>query len=64
MDLPYDVIRRFMDQVDTEIRTSRAWVRFGPDLVAVIHRLRQEHMGATDDAGLPHVLAELRAALP
>ncbi|WP_026058743.1 hypothetical protein [Streptomyces sp. SS] len=64
VDLPYDVIRWFMDQVDAEIRTSRAWMRLRPDLVEVIHQLRQEHMSVIDDADFPHVLAGLRATLP
>ncbi|MFC9706049.1 hypothetical protein ACFTWD_35770 [Streptomyces sp. NPDC056943] len=59
-DLPYGVTRWFTDQVDTEIRTSRAWMRLRPDLVTVIHQLRQEHMAAIDEADLPHVLAELK----
>ncbi|MFE9011899.1 hypothetical protein [Streptomyces cyaneofuscatus] len=63
-DIPYEVMRWFMDPVDAEIRTSRAWIRLRPGLVAVIHDLRQEHMGAIDDANFPHVLDQVRAAVP
>ncbi|MET3988048.1 hypothetical protein [Streptomyces sp. PvR034] len=61
VDIPYEVMRWFMDQVDAEIRSSRAWVRLRPELVEVVYRLRQEYMGAIDDDDFPHVLAELRA---
>lgn len=64
LDIPYEVMRWFMDRVDDEIRTSRAWMRLRPELVEVIHRLRQEYLGAIDDADFPDVLAEVRAALP
>jgi hypothetical protein len=43
LDIPYEVMRWFMGRVEEEIRTSRAWMRLRPDLVEVIHRLRQEH---------------------
>ncbi|MEU4495933.1 hypothetical protein AB0F96_21360 [Streptomyces sp. NPDC023998] len=64
VDIPYEVIRWFMHQVDEEIRTSRAWMRLRPDLVEIIYQLRQEHMGAIDDDAFPHVLAEVRATVP
>lgn len=64
LDIPYEVIRWFMDQVEEEIRTSRAWMRLRPELVAVIQQLRQEYLGVIDDDEFPHVLAELRAAVP
>ncbi|WP_312631925.1 hypothetical protein [Streptomyces noursei] len=63
-DIPYDVMRWFMDRVEDEIRTSRAWMRLRPELVEIIHRLRQEYLGAIDDADFPNVLAEVRAAVP
>ncbi|MFF3996876.1 hypothetical protein ACFYX8_26710 [Streptomyces cyaneofuscatus] len=63
-DIPYEVMRWFMDPVDAEIRTSRTWIRLRPELVAVIHDLRQEHMGAIHDADFPHVLDQVRAAVP
>ncbi|MFF7754484.1 hypothetical protein ACFZCP_35815 [Streptomyces sp. NPDC007971] len=63
-DVPYGVMRWFMDQVDEEIRTSRAWMRLRPDLVEIIRQLRQEHMGAIDDDTFRHVLAEVRATVP
>ncbi|GHF86881.1 hypothetical protein GCM10018790_75480 [Kitasatospora xanthocidica] len=63
LDIPYEVMRWFMDQVADEIRTSRAWMRLRPELVEVIHRLRQESLGFIEDADFPDVLAELRAAV-
>ncbi|MGW5641067.1 hypothetical protein [Streptomyces sp. NPDC003832] len=64
LDIPYEVLRWFMDQVADEIRTARAWMRLRPELVDVIHRLRQEYRSAIDDADLPDVLAELRTTVP
>jgi hypothetical protein len=64
LDLPYEVMRWFMDQVEAETRTSRAWMRLRPELVEVIHRLRQEYLGAIDDDDFPRVLAEVRTAVP
>ncbi|WP_426361939.1 hypothetical protein [Streptomyces sp. E-08] len=64
VDVPYEVMRWFMHQVDEEIRTSRAWMRLRPELVEVIHQLRQEHMGVLDDADFPQVLADVRTAVP
>ncbi|MEU6090896.1 hypothetical protein ABZ865_29715 [Streptomyces sp. NPDC047085] len=64
LDVPYEVMRWFMDQVEKEIRTSRAWMRLRPELVEVIHRLRQEYLGVIDDDDFPHVLAEVRTAVP
>ncbi|MER6347375.1 hypothetical protein ACWC10_25470 [Streptomyces sp. NPDC001595] len=64
LDIPYEVMRWFMDQVAEEIRTSRAWMRLRPELVSVIHDLRQEHLGMLSDEEFPHVLAQVRAAVP
>ncbi|MFE2020486.1 hypothetical protein ACFW9O_20850 [Streptomyces sp. NPDC059499] len=64
VDVPYEVMTWFMHQVDEEVRTSRAWMRLRPDLVEIIHRLRQEHMGAIDDDTFRQVLPEVRAAVP
>ncbi|MEI5034997.1 hypothetical protein RB201_26945 [Streptomyces sp. S1A(2023)] len=64
LDIPYEVMRWFMDRVDAEVRTSRAWMRLRPELVAVIHGLRQEHLGSIDDADFPDVLATVRAVVP
>lgn len=64
LDIPYEVMRWFMDQVEEEIRTSRAWMRLRPELVEVIHRLRQEYLGVIDDDDFPHVLEEVRADVP
>ncbi|MFE6049355.1 hypothetical protein ACFQ6N_01195 [Kitasatospora sp. NPDC056446] len=64
LDIPYEAMRWFMDQVAEEIRTSRAWMRLRPELVEVVHRLRQEHLGAIDDADFPEVFAELTSAVP
>ncbi|MFD0369278.1 hypothetical protein [Streptomyces sp. NPDC059071] len=63
-DIPYDVVRWFMDAVDREIRTSRDWMELRPEIVEMIHELRQEHLGVIDDEDLPPVLAGLRARLP
>ncbi|MFG2329200.1 hypothetical protein ACGFMM_06190 [Streptomyces sp. NPDC048604] len=63
-DIPYDVMRWFIDHVDREIETSRAWMRLRPELVAVIRELREEHLGTIDDEHFPAVLAELRARVP
>ncbi|MFI5530904.1 hypothetical protein ACIA8O_20425 [Kitasatospora sp. NPDC051853] len=62
--VPYEVMRRFTDQVEEEIRSSRAWMRLRPELVAVVHHLRQEHAGWIDDEDLPGALAGLRASVP
>ncbi|MFF0751954.1 hypothetical protein [Streptomyces sp. NPDC004267] len=54
MDVPYEVMRWFMHQVDEEIRTSRAWMRLRPELVEIIYQLlRQEHMGVIGDDAPP-----------
>ncbi|MFD7342815.1 hypothetical protein ACFW7L_02935 [Streptomyces pharetrae] len=64
LDIPYDVVRWFMDRVEEEIRTSRAWMRLRPELVAVVHRLRQEHLGVIQDEEFTRVLEEIRAEVP
>jgi len=64
LDIPYDVVRWFMDRAEEEIRTSRAWMRLRPELVAVVHRLRQEHLGVIDDEEFTRVLEEIRAEVP
>ncbi|MGW2271003.1 hypothetical protein [Streptomyces yangpuensis] len=63
LDVPYEVMRWFMHQVEEEVRTSRAWMRLRPELVEIIHGLRQEYMGVIDDDDFPQVLAELRATV-
>ncbi|WP_329595093.1 hypothetical protein OG298_02465 [Streptomyces sp. NBC_01005] len=63
LDIPYEVMRWFMDRVGKEIRTSRAWMQLRPERVEVIHRLRQEHQGAVADKNFPQVLAQVRAAV-
>ncbi|MFF5454718.1 hypothetical protein ACFY40_26325 [Streptomyces sp. NPDC012950] len=63
-DIPYEVMRWFMHQVDEEIRTSRAWMRLRPELVEIIHRLRQEYMGVIDDDSFSQVLADVRLTVP
>ncbi|WUX42431.1 hypothetical protein OG769_35655 (plasmid) [Streptomyces sp. NBC_01435] len=50
MEVPCEVMRWFMRQVDEEIRISRAWMRLRPELVEIIYQLRQEHMGAIPTA--------------
>ncbi|MGW5062583.1 hypothetical protein ACWEQ2_35625 [Streptomyces sp. NPDC004096] len=64
LDIPYGVMHWFIGQVEEEVRTSRAWMRLRPELVEVIHKLRQEYLGVIDDDDFPHVLAEVRAAVP
>ena len=64
LDIPYQVMRWFMDQVEDEIRRSRAWMQLRPELVEVIHKLRQEYLGCIDDDDFPRVLAEVRTAVP
>ncbi|MFJ8025527.1 hypothetical protein [Streptomyces sp. NPDC096311] len=64
LDIPCEVMRWFIDRVEEEIRTSRAWMQLRPELVEVIHRLRQEYQGAVDDEDFPPVLAQVRAAVP
>ncbi|MDH6578232.1 hypothetical protein [Kitasatospora sp. MAP5-34] len=64
LDIPYEVMRWFMDHVEEEIRTSRAWMQLRPELVEVIHRLRQRYLGAIEDDDLPDVLAEVCVAVP
>ncbi|WP_123471853.1 hypothetical protein [Streptomyces sp. CEV 2-1] len=64
VEVPYEVMRWFMDQVDEEICLSGAWMQLRPELVEVIHQLRQEHMGGIGDDDFPQVLAEVSAALP
>ncbi|WP_055602007.1 hypothetical protein [Streptomyces aureus] len=63
-DVPYEVVRWFMHQVDEEIRSSRAWMRLRPELVEIIYQLRQEHMGVIDDDDVPQVIANVRTKVP
>ncbi|MER5208064.1 hypothetical protein [Streptomyces sp. NPDC002825] len=63
-EVPYEVVRWFMDQVAEDIRTSRSWMELRPEIVDVIHGLRQEHMGVIADEDLPPVLAGLRVTVP
>ncbi|WP_416875014.1 hypothetical protein [Kitasatospora sp. SC0581] len=64
VDIPYEVMRWFLRLVEEEADAVRAWMRLRPELVALVHRLRQEHQGVIDDEGFPGVLAEVRAAVP
>ncbi|MFI6530261.1 hypothetical protein [Streptomyces uncialis] len=64
LDIPYEVMRWFMDRVEEQVRTSRAWMRLRPQLVEVVHRLRQEYRGVVDDEDFPQALAQVRAAVP
>ncbi|MDJ0386069.1 hypothetical protein [Streptomyces sp. G-G2] len=64
LEVPYEVMRWFMDQVAEEIRTARAWMRLRPELVVAMRALRQEHQGFISDEDLPQVLAEVRATIP
>ncbi|MFF3315278.1 hypothetical protein ACFYV5_07165 [Streptomyces sp. NPDC003035] len=62
--IPYDVMRWFMEHVEAEIRTSRAWMELRPELVEIIRELREEYLGLIDDERFGPVLAELRATVP
>ncbi|MER7141570.1 hypothetical protein AB0L83_28300 [Streptomyces sp. NPDC052071] len=64
LDIPYAVIRWFMDLVEAEIRTSRDWMRLRPELVEVVRGLRQEHLGVISDEEFPAVLEHVRAGVP
>ncbi|MFD4738401.1 hypothetical protein ACFWNQ_13685 [Streptomyces virginiae] len=64
LSVPYEVMSRFMDRVEAEVRSSRAWMELRPELVEVVHALRQEHSGIVDDEDFGDVLARVRAAVP
>ncbi|MEE4492924.1 hypothetical protein [Streptomyces sp. BE230] len=64
LDIPYTVMRWFMEQIEEEIRTSRAWMRLRPELVEVVLGLRQEHLGCVEDEEFRHILPEVRDAVP
>ncbi|MEV3929874.1 MULTISPECIES: hypothetical protein [unclassified Streptomyces] len=64
LDIPYSVIRWFMEQVEAEIRTSRAWMRLRPALVEVVHGLRQEYLGVISDDEFHDVLRQVRTEVP
>ncbi|WP_327435708.1 hypothetical protein OG279_09775 [Streptomyces sp. NBC_01201] len=64
LDIPYSVIRWFMDHVEAETRTSRGWMRLRPELVEVIRRMRQEHSGVISDEEFPAALEHVRARVP
>ncbi|GGU05798.1 MULTISPECIES: hypothetical protein [Streptomyces] len=63
-EVPYGVMRWFMEHVAAEIRTSRDWMELRPELVEIIRELREEYLGLIDDDRFPAVLTELRAGLP
>ncbi|MFE5210681.1 hypothetical protein [Streptomyces sp. NPDC056600] len=63
LDVPYAVMAWFMSVVEKEIHRSRAWMRLRPDLVEVVHGLRQEHLGIVSDDDFDDVLAELRGTV-
>ncbi|MFJ8623405.1 hypothetical protein ACIRD3_11230 [Kitasatospora sp. NPDC093550] len=60
LDVPFEVLRRFVERVGSEIRASRAWMRLRPDPVEAVHRLRRDHPGAVGAVGDADVLARLR----
>jgi hypothetical protein len=64
VDIPYEVIRWFIGQVEEQISASRAWMQLRPELVEVIYRLRQEYSGYIDDDDFPRVLAEVCTTVP
>ncbi|BAU86300.1 hypothetical protein SLA_5422 [Streptomyces laurentii] len=63
-EIPYDVMRWFMEHVEEEIRTSRAWMALRPEIVEVIRALREEHLGVLADEEAAPVLAGLRGTVP
>ncbi|MFB7944342.1 hypothetical protein ACFC6L_05425 [Kitasatospora phosalacinea] len=63
VDIPVPVLRWYLEQVELDIATSRAWMRLRPGIVALIKELRDEHGGGIDDEHYPPVLARLRAEL-
>ncbi|MFC4035046.1 hypothetical protein ACFO3J_26765 [Streptomyces polygonati] len=63
-DIPFEVMRWFMNQVEGKVSVCRAWMQLRPDLVKAIHRLRQEYVGAIDDDDFPDELAKLRITVP
>lgn len=64
LTVPYAVMRWFMDRVEAEVRSSRAWMELRPELVEVVNGLRLEHFGIIGDEDFPEVLAAVRAAVP
>ncbi|MFF4338947.1 hypothetical protein ACFY00_03275 [Kitasatospora sp. NPDC001540] len=63
LDIPVPVLRWYLEQVEREIETSRAWMRLRPEIVALVKELRDEYGGGIDDGQYPPVLARLRAEL-
>ncbi|MFD6279971.1 hypothetical protein ACFWFI_31050 [Streptomyces sp. NPDC060209] len=64
VDIPYPVMRWFIDHVEAEIRTSRYWMRLRPEIVEVIYGLRQEYQGGISDEEFPEVLEQVRPTVP
>ncbi|MEU7019816.1 hypothetical protein ABZ990_04050 [Streptomyces sp. NPDC046203] len=63
-DIPYDVMRWFLENVEEEIRTSRAWMALRPETVEAIRTLREEYLGVIGDEEVAPVLAGLRGTVP
>ncbi|MCQ8770454.1 hypothetical protein [Streptomyces telluris] len=53
VQIPYEAMRWFLDQVDEEIRSARGWMQLRPELVEAVYELRQEYMGAISDDDFP-----------
>ncbi|MFE7774687.1 hypothetical protein ACFU5O_12410 [Streptomyces sp. NPDC057445] len=58
-DVPYEVMRWFMDQVAEEIRNSRGWMGLQPELVETIRQLRQVFLGVVAEDEYPPLLVIL-----
>ncbi|MGW1883118.1 hypothetical protein [Streptomyces sp. NPDC001970] len=58
-DVPYEVMRWFMDRVAAEIENSRAWMALDPPLVEVVRQLRQVFQGAVSEEDFPPLLVVL-----
>ncbi|MFI2368826.1 hypothetical protein [Streptomyces sp. NPDC018833] len=59
-DIPYDVVRRFMERVADEVERCRGWMRLAPGLVEIIRQLYVVFSGCLDDEEIPPLLVVLR----
>ncbi|MFI6104078.1 hypothetical protein [Streptomyces sp. NPDC051310] len=59
-EVPYEVMRWFLDQVEAEIRTSRGWMRLRPRLVEIVRQLREIYQGGPRDEEYPALTVILR----
>ncbi|MFF8287616.1 hypothetical protein ACF068_00105 [Streptomyces sp. NPDC016309] len=59
-EVPYEVMRRFMEQVAEEIRTNRWWMKLRPGLVEIIRQLYAVFGGVVHEEEYPALLVVLR----